>query len=80
MEQSFEAYACMGRRDYACVERLLGDGHAQNAREVGVLIRAQRSSGNTEGACASMASLFERFPDSPETARHRAIHLQTCPH
>jgi hypothetical protein len=78
-ERSFEAYACLGRRDYACIERLLGDGRAQTAGEMSILIRAQRAQNEDSLACASMQSLFDRFPESTETARYRAIHYQTCP-
>jgi hypothetical protein len=79
-ERSFEAYACLGRRDYACIERLLGDGRAQTPGEMSILIRAQRAQHEDSVACASMQSLFERFPESTETARYRAIHFQICPH
>jgi hypothetical protein len=78
-ERSFEAYACLGRRDYACIERLLGDGRAQTPGEMSILIRAQRAQHEDSLACASMQSLFERFPESTETARYRVIHYQTCP-
>ena len=78
-ERSFEAYACLGRRDYACIERLLGDGGAQTPGEMSILIRAQRAQHEDSSACASMQSLFDRFPESTETARYRAIHYQTCP-
>lgn len=78
-ERSFEAYACLGRRDHACVERLLGDGRAQTAGELSILIRAQRAQHEDSLACASMRSLFERFPESTEAARYRAIHDQSCP-
>jgi hypothetical protein len=78
-ERSFEAYACLGRRDYACIERLLGDGRAQTPGEMSILIRAQRAQHEDSLACASMQSLFDRFPESTETARYRAIHYQSCP-
>jgi Tfp pilus assembly protein PilF len=76
-----DGYACLGRSDYACVERLFGEGRATDARELGILVRAQRAAGDDTAACASMQALVDRFPQSPEAARTRVLRAQRCtPH
>jgi hypothetical protein len=86
-ERDVEGLACLGRRDAACVLRLFGEGRAETPRQLAMVIQAQRmaaehASGgpNSADACSTMASLLQRFPDSPEAMRYRTFHQANCPH
>jgi hypothetical protein len=79
-ERDVEGLACLGRRDYACVLRLFGEGRAETPRQLDMVIHAERGSGARDQGCGTMRVLLERFPDSPEARRYRTLHRASCPH
>ncbi|GAB4216557.1 MAG: hypothetical protein OHK0013_43210 [Sandaracinaceae bacterium] len=79
-ERDVEGFACLGRRDYACVIRLFSDGRAETARQLAMLIQAERASGAPDQGCGTMTVLLARYPDSPEARRFRMFHQAHCPH